>query len=70
LIDEVGNRYEDGYVNFRNKNWPRAKENFEALLRLYPVKNEPEPEASNPIWESTIRYLTYVGAQLNKSSRR
>ena len=69
LIERVCQKYEHGYVSLRSKNWLRAKENFEALLQLYPVKSGVEPEANNPIWESTIRYLTYIGTQMNTSSR-
>jgi len=70
LAQAICRRYEDGFVDERNRNWPRARENFEAILRLYPVKEEPEPEVSNPIWQMAVEHITYIAQQQSKLKKR
>ena len=70
LVDRVASTYINGYANSRNRNWDRAREEFNRVLEMLPVMDDPEPEEDHAIWKNVTAHLGYVNRQADSRRRR
>jgi len=70
LVNLVDREYSDAWIYEQDKNWSRAEQRFNRLLRIVPAKSEPEPEprGENVIFENVIEHLKYIGAHIGRKT--
>ena len=60
LVDTVTEAYLRAWKEFKNEDWDASLRDFQEVLRMIPVQDEPYPDKDNELFANVRRYIMLI----------